>query len=402
MITNEQLTPAQRRLLFNGSCMSLIATALCFAIRGDVFDAQALDFALSKEQIGWTASTAFWGFTLAMIIGGPLCDRIGMKPLLAAAFLMHLTGVLGTVLSTGFWSLYSATLAIGIANGFVEAAINPLAATLYPEQKVQKLNLLHLWFPGGIVLGGLIAWGLTGLGADWRIKTAVILLPTLLYALMLFRLPFPRTEAVASGVPLREIYAEALRPLFLLFFGCMILTAATELAPNQWIPSILSKTTGLPGIAILVWISGIMTLGRALSNAVFARISTIPLMVLSTFLAGIGLYSLSLATTAAATLAASAIFAAGVTFLWPTMLGITADRFPRGGGFLLALMGGVGMLSDSFAVPIIGRIYDQSGPAAALRTVTVLPFLVCAIFAMLWFRERSQQPQPKARAAHHA
>jgi MFS family permease len=399
MITNHTLTPSQRSLLFNGSCMALIATALCFAIRSDVFDAQAAEFALSKEQIGWTASTAFWGFTLAMIFGGPLCDRIGMKPLLGAAFVMHLAGVIGTVVSQGFWSLYGATLAIGIANGLVEAAINPLAATLYPDRKVQKLNLLHLWFPGGIVIGGLIAWSLTGLDVGWRLKTATILIPTLIYAWMMFRLPFPRTEAVAQGLSLKDIYSEALRPMFLLLFGCMVLTAATELAPNQWIPSILSKTTGLPGIALLVWISGIMALGRASSDWVFARISSIPLMMVSTFLAGIGLYSLSMVSGSASTLAASALFAAGVTFLWPTMLGITAERFPRGGGFLLALMGGVGMLSDSFAVPLIGRVYDQSGPAAALRTVTALPMIVCVIFALLWFSERNQAPKSKA-AAH--
>lgn len=400
MTTNPALTPAQRTLLFNGSCMALIATALCFAIRGDVFDAQAAEFALSKEQIGWTASTAFWGFTLAMIFGGPLCDRIGMKPLLGAAFVMHVLGVVGTVASQGFNSLYAATLAIGVANGFVEAAINPLAATLYPEQKVQKLNLLHLWFPGGIVIGGLIAWMMTGLDIGWRIKTATILAPTLVYAWMMFRLPFPRTEAIEQGLSFKDIYAEGLRPMFLLLFCCMILTASTELAPNQWIPSILSKTTGLPGIALLVWISGIMAVARAMSEWVFDRVSSIQLMMISTLLAGIGLYTLSIVSGSAMTLAASALFAIGVAFLWPTMLGITAERFPRGGGFLLALMGGVGMLSNSFAVPLIGRVYDQSGPAAALRTVTALPVIVCAVFAIWFFSER--KTAPRAKAASHA
>jgi MFS family permease len=383
-------------MLFQGSCIALIATALCFAVRGDVFDAQAAEFALSKEQIGWTASTAFWGFTLAMIFGGPLCDRIGMKPLLFGAFLMHVVGVVGTIAAQGFWSLYAATLAIGVANGLVEAGINPLVATLYPKQQVEKLNLLHLWFPGGIVIGGLACWLLGEAGFGWRVKTAIILIPTFVYAAMLFRLPFPRTEAVESGLSLGEIYREALRPMFLLLMGCMVLTAATELAPNQWVPSILSKTTGYPGIALLVWISGIMAAGRAASEWVFARIDSIPLMMVSTFLAGCGLYALSIASGKVGTLAASALFAIGVTFLWPTMLGITAERFPRGGGFLLALMGGIGMLSDSFAVPLIGRVYDQQGPAAALRVVTILPVVVCVIFLIWWLSERKKVEVPVA------
>jgi predicted MFS family arabinose efflux permease len=400
MISASTLTPSQRKQLFLGSCMAMIATALCFAIRGDVFDMQSLDFKLSKEEIGWTASTAFWGFTLSMIFGGPLCDKIGMRPLLFSAFLFHVIGVLGTVFSTGFWSLYAATLAIGIANGFVEAAVNPLVATLHPDKAVEKMNLLHLWFPGGIVIGGVIAWGMTGMGLDWRAKTAVILIPTLIYAWMLFRLPFPKTEAVEQGMSLGAIYKQALNPLFLLFFFCMILTAASELAPNQWIPSILSKTTGLPGIALLVWISGIMAVGRACSTFVFSRIQPIPLMIFSTLFAGIGLYALSMADGFVATMATSALFAASVTFLWPTMLGLTAERFPQGGGFLLALMGGVGMLSNSFAVPIIGRVYDQSGPAAALRTVTALPAAVCLIFLAIWFSERGKAPKASAHGAH--
>ena len=376
--------------------MALIATALCFAIRGDVLDAQAAEFALTKEQIGATAAPAFWGFTLAMLFGGPLSDRIGMKPLMWAAFLLHFVGVIGTILSQGYSSLYAATLAIGIANGFVEAAINPMAAALYPEQKVQKLNLLHLWFPGGIVIGGVLSWALTGAGMDWRVKTSMILIPTVIYAWMLFRLPFPKTEAVEKGVALKDIYAQAARPMFLLFLGCMILTAASELAPNQWIPSILSKTTGLPGIAILVWISGIMTVGRASGEWVFARISPVPLMMLSTLLAAIGMYSLSIVDGAAMTIAASGLFAVGVTFLWPTMLGITAERFPRGGGLLLAMMGGMGMLSSSFALPLIGRVYDESGPAAALRAVSIAPIVVCVIFGLIFLLEKRSKVQVHA------
>ena len=41
----------------------------------------------------------------------------------------------------------------------MEAACNPLVASLYPENKTTKLNHFHLWFPGGIVIGGLLALG---------------------------------------------------------------------------------------------------------------------------------------------------------------------------------------------------------------------------------------------------
>lgn len=239
--------PINRPLLFRASCIALIATAMCFGVRADIMDAVSNEFRLTREQVGWIAGAAFWGFTASMFAGGQLCDLIGMRLLLGAAFWTHIAGILVTVLAGGFWALYGGTLAIGVANGFVEAAANPLTATLYPEHKTERLNALHVWFPGGIVIGGLLSWAMTGLGWDWRWKMLGILGPVLLYGVLFVRQPFPLTERVQSQVPTRTMYREALRPGFLVLLFCTLLTAATELGPNQWIPSILTRTAGLPG-----------------------------------------------------------------------------------------------------------------------------------------------------------
>ena len=54
--------------------------------------------------------------------------------------------------------LFVGTLCIGIGNGMVEAACNPLVVTLFPDNKTTMLNRFHVWFPGGITLGGLISY----------------------------------------------------------------------------------------------------------------------------------------------------------------------------------------------------------------------------------------------------
>jgi MFS family permease len=92
-----------------------------------------------------------------MFLGGQICDVVGMRWLVATAFAGHVGGVLLSIFATGFGSLYAGTLAIGLANGLVEATANPLIATLYPDHKTDRLNALHVWFPGGIVIGGLVA-----------------------------------------------------------------------------------------------------------------------------------------------------------------------------------------------------------------------------------------------------
>jgi len=72
--------------LFLASRIALIFTAMTFALRASLEGVWGDAFHLTKEQLGWIFSPAFWGFTLAMIFGGPLCDVIGMKKLLVLAF----------------------------------------------------------------------------------------------------------------------------------------------------------------------------------------------------------------------------------------------------------------------------------------------------------------------------
>ena len=153
-----------RNKLFWASCLALLVTSLSFGIRAGILNRLGTEFNLNASELGTIAATAFWGFPLAVILGGMVVDSIGMKNLLVLAFFFHLAGILLTVFAGGFWSLFISTLLIGIANGTVEAACNPLVAALYPDNKTTKLNHFHLWFPGGIVIGTLLVFFLDKLG----------------------------------------------------------------------------------------------------------------------------------------------------------------------------------------------------------------------------------------------
>lgn len=384
------LSAEQRRRLFIASCIALIATAMTFAIRGDSMDPWSRQFSLSKEEVGWIVGTAFWGFTLSIFIGGQLVDLLGMGRFLALAFLAHVLGIALTIFANGFWMLFAGTLGIGMANGFVEAAVNPLTATIYPDQKTEKLNALHVWFPGGIVIGGLVSFALTKMNLGWEVKMAVILVPTIIYGLMFLGQRFPPTERVQHGVSTAGMYKEALRPLFLIWVFCMLLTAATELGPNQWIPDILTKTAGLQAILVLVWINGLMAVGRNFAGAFVHRLSPIGLLIGSAALSAIGLFALSVANSPVTAFAAATIFAIGICYFWPTMLGVTSERFPSGGALLLAIMGGAGMLSVSIILPVMGKIYDEQGPNMALRYIVILPLVLIGIFGAVWLYDRGR------------
>src|SRR6201991_5261151 len=169
-----------RTQLFRASCLSLLVTSLSFGIRAGILNKLGVDFALDKAQLASITATAFWGFSVAVVLGGVIVDAIGMKRLLVLAFLFHLAGILLTIFAQGFWTLYISTLLVGLANGTVEAACNPLVTSLYTDNKTTKLNHFHLWFPGGIFIGTLIVLLFNKLGLNWQIQVGMMLIPTII------------------------------------------------------------------------------------------------------------------------------------------------------------------------------------------------------------------------------
>ncbi len=150
---NEQINPGR---LFWGSNFALIATAVTFAIIGAIMGPLKEQFVLTNAEVGWIGGAALWGFSVTIIIFGPLCDVLGMKFLLRLALLGQALGVILMILADGFTMLFLGAWIISMGNGLVEAVCNPLVATIYPEKKTEMLNKFHVWFPGGIVIGGLI------------------------------------------------------------------------------------------------------------------------------------------------------------------------------------------------------------------------------------------------------
>jgi MFS family permease len=164
---------------------------------------------------------------------------------------------------------------------------------------------------------------------------------------------------VASGVSTKEMLAQALRPMFLLWAFCMLLTAATELAPQGMQSLVLEKTAGMNGTFVLIYTSAMMFVLRHFAGPIAHRLSPVGMLTGSALLSAIGLFALSFAYDFWTAIAAATIYGLGIVYFWPTMLGVTAERFPRGGAFLLGLMGCIGNLAVGTAQPMMGRVNDQ-------------------------------------------
>ena len=352
----------------------MVAVAMPFAIRSDILGALGREFDLSHQQQGLMQVAASWGYPIAVLAGGILCDIVGMKFLILLACIGHAAGILLTLVSPafGFSMLLLATSILGFADGAAEAVINPLVTTLYPGQKTGRLGFLHAGWPFGLIVGGLFCLlvnkltgaGLPGAalavtGISWRIKMSLVLVPIIIYGVMSMRLTFPATERKESGVSTIDMVKEGLRPGFLILLSCMILCAATEVGPDQWFGSAMTDTVGIGGIAFLVFTDGIGFVMRYNGGRLADFFGPFGLLTGSCFLAGLGLFMLGFAFTPISALGAAALFGLGKSCLWPTLLGVTSERYPRGGSFLLAILSAVGMIAGGLAGPVMGHVYDK-------------------------------------------
>ncbi|MBI3852454.1 MAG: MFS transporter [Verrucomicrobia bacterium] len=414
--------------LFLLSVIALATAGIGFSIRGDIGGAlqshffDPVDKLHSAEMTASVLGIVFMGFAVAIAVGSPLLDYFGMGRMLGLSSFLFIVGNLVAIFADHiniglpiFWVVWLGMLLVGVGQGLVETVINPLAATLYPDDKTHKLNVLHAWWPGGIIIGGLISLGLGYLGAGWQIKLAVVLLPAVAYGAMTLGAKFPPTERVAAGVSASQMFKELARPLFIILWLSMFLTAASELAPGQWVDIALTRTVGMKGIILLVYVSGLMFVMRHFAGTFAHKLSPIGLLWVSCFLASAGLLLLSVANSPITGLLAATVWGVGVCYMWPTMLASASERFPRGGALLLGLMGTAGTMSIKFVLPWMGSIFDKTkiqvaggeeafkalsgdklnevlGAAAqqSFRSVAILPAILLVVFGAIWLYDRSR------------
>jgi len=424
--------------LFIGSCLALLVTSLTFAMRAKIEEvfgpvSEGGIFGLSKESIGWAFGPAFWGFTVAMVVGGFLIDVVKTKAVVWAAFFLHLIGAIAFIMAHDKETLFIANVFIGLGNGCVEAAFNPLITTLFPNNKTTMLNRFHVWFPGGIVVGSLLAYFMMDtMHIGWQIYVGVLFIPLAIYGFLFFKQLIPETERVSSGVSYKEMLLATGAPatiiasitlmillaidiihlpegwmylaliggivvisaiealvvrktsmIFPIMFTLMLLTSSTELVTTQWVNALLAGV-GVSQMLMLALITGIMAVGRFFAGGLVHRLNPVGVLLLSAVFSAIGIYALSLVNTPILIIVASVLFAIGVTYFWPTMIGFVAEYIPKSGALGMSLMGGAGMVSVAMFLPVMGRIMQENNEKVALQSIGVLPIMLIVGFVILY------------------
>jgi len=411
MATAQTGDTARTRRLFAAAFCAIIATSFCFVIRALVVNRWGVELSLSETQKGELLGVGLWPFAISIVLLSLILDRIGFKAVLIFAAIAHVVGLVVIVAAHSYWALYFGTLIMALGNGAVEAAANPLVATLFPDDKPRWLNRLHAAWPLGMIIGGLVT---LGLGDDfaWRGKMLLIALPVALYAGLLIGVRFPPSERVAAGVSYKAMLAEAGyvsafivsllmmmeigrifefstplilacagaaalvfayfarapgRPLFIFLVLLMIPLATTELSTDSWISSLMEpEMTRLHLSAgwVLVYTSLIVFLIRLMAGSIIDKLGAVETLCVASILAAAGLFLLAGANGMVILIAAT-LYGIGKSFFWGTTLALTSEQFPRGGAVTLNVMGGVGMLAAGILGSVVlGNIQDRASVRA--------------------------------------
>ena len=367
--SNAEPGAVHRGRLFTGICLALIPTGASFGLVSNVLIQLKQQFILTNYQVGLIAGAALWGMAISLLVLGPLLEGFGLKNGARFAFAGHVIGLtllISAVLRVGdpsaFWILMSGAAVLAMGNGMIEVTGNPLVAALYPESKTTRLNYFHAFFPIGIIVGGLAGFLLGNYGGPlgyWPFQLGVVYIPVFIYGYMLLLERFPKTENAEAGIPVSEMFRYTLtKPLFLLMLAMMAITTSLELGPMRWIPAVL-QAVGMHGILVLVWISGWMVVLRLLASGFVERLSPPGMLLCAAILTGSGLFLMSFVTGLWSALAAATVFAWGVAFFFPTMVGTVSERMPRTGSLGIVLTAGVGLgMAGAVGVPLMGKLAD--------------------------------------------
>jgi MFS family permease len=422
--------------LFIGCFIALITTAFGFVGRLALINVWAKQFNLDPAQAGRLAGIGIWPFAVSIILFSLFIDKIGYKVAMFVAFFGHLIwtamGVSAYFIGQdpansqlAYQLLYWGSLILALANGTVEAFINPVVATIYSKQKTKWLNILHAGWPGGLVISGLLVIFMGNI--EWSWKVGIIGIPTVLYGVLLFGVKFPVSERVASGVSYREmlqefgilgacvvgflltlqlmdffkpldaplpdgqkrlfigigiamvvafgLYTRRLgRPIMFLLILIMMPLATTEIGTDGWITAIMERVLEDPKDApwVLVYTSAIMLVLRFFAGPIVHSLSPLGLLTVSAVLAVLGLYTLSVSPMGWVLFASATLYGLGKTFFWPTMLGVVSEQCPRGGALTLNAISGIGMLAvGTLGFPYIGKLQVDTEKEAIVESAEI-------------------------------
>lgn len=339
---------------------------------------------LTQEQLGRIGSVTFIGLTGGILLTGPLADRFGAKIFAILGNALLAIGLLVTAWSPVYNILLCANFLLGLGAGILDMVLSPVVSALNPDERTGSMNWLHSFYCVGATLTVLAGTVALQIGLSWRTASLLlIVLPVILIGL-LATVKFPvLTSEGGERTPFKQLLLD------LWFVGALVaifLGGATELGMAQWLPAYAELSLKYPqwvGGTALFFFSVCMAIGRMGIGALSTRVDPCAIMAWGCGLSVVLFLAGSFCPVRI--IAVIACILAGLTgsCLWPTMLAITADKYPNGGATMFGALAAFGNAGGIFMPWVVGLVADHSSLHWGLAVSALAPFFMLPIVIAL-------------------
>ena len=368
---------------------------------GFVFAAPALwaqdignELLLNDAGKGLFLGAASGGLCAAMLIAGPLADRFGFRlPLVGGALLQMIGLVAISRAPSAVWLVVGAAVA-GLGTGGSDALLTPIACALYPLHRTRVANLLHAFYPVGLVATTLLIGLLMYLGWTWR--TSFLLLGALRVVYGLFLVSVPLPAGAHEGGRRMEVWEYLRRGAYWLFILAILLGTAAEMGASTWLPDFVKRTRDagrMEAGAGLILFGVTMGLARLFVTALVHKLGARRLIILCGVLSTACLLLAAYAENPWITVMWLSLLGFAVAPLWPTILACAGDRFPRAGATMYTVLGAAGAFGGLLGPVVFGLIAEASNLNVAMAALAAAPVAMTLIMVVML---RSHPPRTGA------
>jgi len=348
----------------------------------------ARDLGLDYAQQGIVFSAPMWPFALSLVVAA-LADRVGFRVPLVLASATQVTGWFLLAEVHSFEQALGAVLVVGIGGAIADPLLTPIVCAVCPDRRARMANLLHAFYCVGLMGAALgVALAQAG-GLGWRGTFRVLGVLCVPYGVASAVLAMPR-QAHLGRVRLKTRVL-ARQPVFWVLALCMVLAAATEMGPANWLPTLIqsmapaggSAAEGglLAGLGLAVF-GGLMAAGRFGASAMADRLGTRRLLALAAAICTVSLAAVVLPLGTAYRVVCLGVLGLGVACFWPTLLAVAGDRFPQAGASMfsvLSAMGAIGCAAAPVALGYLGTAFGSLTWAMAALAPAPAVILVMAL-----------------------
>jgi fucose permease len=379
------------RQILTFSFIIFISMGMLSAALGPSLDDLAKQTGSSLDMLGAIFTASFLGTMLTQATVGPVNDRVGQRPLLLAGITLIVAGMISILLSHTLWLTLISSAVFGMGFGALDVSTNVLIAEVFAARSVPVLNLLHVFFGVGSVIGPALASG--------ALKLWDSALPALVVGIVVALIPVAWMVRLAGGPvhakndpteppPGKFSYRT---PLLWALGVILMLYVGVEAGLGAWITTYADRSTALSKDTAALLASGFwfaLTVGRVAGAIWGGRFQAFTVLGASLWgmLAGGALLILgngSIALTALAVLV-TGLFA-GPPF--PTVIAITTRTFRSGPGKATGAVVSIASLGSAGLPWLQGVVLDRAGTAAYAVLVAGMITLMVAVYAIIRQRQ---------------